>query len=147
MELFVKNFNELTLDELYDILKLRINVFVVEQECPYPECDDFDKIAAHLFIVDNNKIVAYTRVLAPDSRYKEPSIGRVIVNSEKRGSGFGYKIMNESIDYIKKEFQSDNIKIQAQAYLEKFYSSLGFKKISEEYLEDDIPHIDMMLYL
>jgi ElaA protein len=145
MELFIKNFKELTLDELYDILQLRVNIFVVEQECPYPECDGYDKIATHLFFTDNSKIIAYTRILPPSSRYKEPSIGRVIVDSEQRGTGLGYKIMNESIGYIKKEYQSNNIKIQAQVYLEKFYCSLGFKKISEEYLEDDIPHIDMIL--
>ena len=145
MELVIKKFKELTLDELYDILQIRVDVFVVEQECPYPECDGFDKTAVHLFYKKNNKIVAYTRILPPDSRYKDPSIGRVIVNSGERGTGLGNKVMNESIRYIKDNYPGEKIKIQAQSYLEKFYSSIGFKKISDEYLEDNIPHIDMIL--
>ena len=145
MKLSIKKFKELTLDELYDILQIRIDVFVVEQECPYPECDGFDKVAVHLFYQKNNKIVAYTRILPPDSRYKDPSIGRVIVNSGERGTGLGNKVMNESIRYIKDNYPGEKIKIQAQSYLEKFYSSIGFKKISDEYLEDNIPHIDMIL--
>ena len=144
MELFTKKFNDLSVYELYDILQLRINVFVVEQNCPYHECDGYDKDALHTLVFENDRIVAYTRILPPGVRYEEPSIGRIVVDSSIRGTGIGYKIINESIDYIKKEFPGKKIKIQAQAYLENFYTSFGFEKISEEYLEDDIPHIDMI---
>jgi ElaA protein len=131
--------------ELFKIFKLRVDVFVVEQECPYEEIDNKDIKAKHIYLKDNDNIVAYLRVLPPGLAYKETSIGRVLVNSDYRGQAYGKQIMSKGIDYCKSHY-SGNIKISAQAYLEEFYTSLGFEKVSNIYLEDNIPHIDMIYY-
>ena len=144
MEYYIKTFHELTNEELYQLLKARVDVFVVEQECPYPEIDNYDQQAIHYFLKDNEDIVALVRLLPAGFRYKKPSIGRVLVTEKYRGHGYARDIMNKAIKYIQKEWNEDKMKLQAQVYLEKFYSSLGFKRISDEYLEDNIPHIDMI---
>lgn len=145
MELLIRHINELTSEELYKLIKLRIDVFVVEQACPYEECDNKDLESVHIYIKENEDIVAYLRVLPPGLSYEEASIGRVLVNPQYRGNGFGRQIMNEGINYCKTCYPN-NIKISAQAYLENFYESLGFIKVSNIYLEDKIPHIDMIYY-
>ncbi|MCK4561307.1 MAG: GNAT family N-acetyltransferase [Flavobacteriaceae bacterium] len=146
MQWQLKKYNELTVDEFYNILQLRINVFVVEQNCPYPELDGKDKIAYHFFAYAEEKpeqILAYTRIFKPGDYYKESAIGRVVVHPDFRNEKLGYKLMIKSIQQIKKLFKTSVIKIGAQTYLKKFYEFHGFIKISEEYIEDGIPHIYM----
>lgn len=142
---YLKAFDELSTKELYAILKERTNVFVVEQNCPYLEVDGKDEASYHLFKETNGDIAAYLRILPPGVSYPQSSIGRVLVKKEYRGQGLAYELMQKGIDFIHTELQQQDIKIQAQHYLHKFYGSFGFKAVSEVYLEDDIPHIDMLL--
>lgn len=145
MKFEFKKFKELTLEELHDILKLRINVFVVEQNCPYPELDDLDKNAIHQFINKNGEIIAYARILKPGNRFSEYSIGRVVVSKTLRQTGLGIQLMNMGIDFILNNLGATSIKISAQKYLQKFYENLGFQVVTKEYLEDGIPHVGMIL--
>jgi ElaA protein len=145
MRLLIRPLKLLDSLELYKLFKLRVDVFVVEQKCPYQEIDNKDINAIHIYLKDDDNIVAYLRVLPPGLSYKEASIGRVLVNQEYRGKGYGRQIMEEGIKYCKNKYSKD-IKISAQAYLEDFYKSLGFEKTSNVYLEDNIPHIDMVYY-
>ena len=140
----VKKFSELSIEELYQILRLRSEVFVVEQNCVYQDLDNKDQISVHIFIKEKNEIVAYTRIFKSGDYYKNPSIGRVVVSKKKRGKELGKKIMIFSIDYIKENLKSDKIELSAQKYLDKFYKDLGFYKIGEDYLEDGIPHQRML---
>ena len=139
-----KYFNQLTLNELYDILKLRSEVFVVEQNCVYQDLDGKDEKALHIIGKKNNKIAAYTRVFQPGDYFKEASIGRVVVSEEERQHNYGYDIMKASIKAIQDHYNVTEIKLSAQTYLRKFYNNLEFKEIGEEYLEDGIPHIAMI---
>lgn len=140
----IKAFDQLSLQELYTILTLRTNVFVVEQACPYPEVDGKDPNCLHLLGTINGELVAYLRILPAGLRYDEVSIGRVVVKPSHRGKGLGRLMMEQAIHCITNEWKESQIKIGAQAYLEKFYQSLGFEPVSEVYLEDDIPHLDML---
>lgn len=144
MEWKIKKFNELSTEEIYEILKVRNQVFIVEQNCPYEDCDDKDKNAYHLFLSDEGKIVAYIRILHKGVSYDEISIGRVLVNREYRGKNFGRELMVKGIEFTKNELKEDSIRISGQEYLREFYKSLGFKEVSDVYLEDDIPHIEML---
>jgi len=145
MKLYISSLERIDSLELYKIFKLRVDVFVVEQECAYEEIDDKDINAKHIYLKSKDDIVAYLRVLPPGVSYKETSIGRVLVNKKYRGQAYGREIMVKGIDYCKSHY-SGNIKISAQAYLEDFYTSLGFEKVSNIYLEDNIPHMDMIYY-
>ena len=140
-----KEFNDLSVNELYAILKARVDVFIVEQACPFPEIDNYDQQSLHICLKNKDEILAYVRLLPKNSKYKEASIGRVLVVKEHRGKGYAETIMKEAINHIFNEWKDEAILIQAQHYLVKFYSSLGFKQITEIYLEDDIPHVDMIL--
>ena len=140
----VKKFSELSIEELYQILRLRSEVFVVEQDCVYQDLDNKDQISVHIFIKKKNEIVAYTRIFKSGDYYKNPSIGRVVVSKKNRGKELGKKIMISSIDYIKENLKGDKIELSAQKYLDKFYKDLGFYKIGEDYLEDGIPHQRMI---
>ena len=140
----IKAFDQLSLQELYTILTLRTNVFVVEQACPYPEVDGKDPNCLHLLGTINGELVAYLRILPAALRYDEVSIGRVVIKPSHRGKGLGRLMMEQAIHCITNEWKESQIKIGAQAYLEKFYQSLGFEPVSEVYLEDDIPHLDML---
>ncbi len=144
----VKKFNELSLNEFHDILQLRINVFVVEQNCPYPELDNKDKKAFHFFCKDckdkNANIIAYTRIFKPGDYYKEAAFGRVVVHKDLRNQKFGYKLIEQTIDQIEKLFGKTSIKIGAQTYLKEFYESFDFQQVGDEYIEDGIPHIYMI---
>ena len=142
METVIKKFNELTVEELYEILKLRSAVFVVEQNCVYQDLDDVDKEAYHLYLKERGEIVAYLRVIDKGKRLDEVSIGRVI--SLKRRCGLGTKLMQEGIKLAKEKFGAKTIKIGAQQYAKPFYEGCGFRQISSEYLEDGIPHIYML---
>lgn len=145
MKFEFKHFSELTTDELYDILQLRSEVFVVEQNCVYNDLDSHDKEAIHQFLRKDGVMVACSRLLKPGSRFNDYSIGRVVVKESERGTGIGIEMMEEAKAYILKEWKADKIKISAQKYLQKFYEDLGFVVITEEYLEDGIPHFGMLL--
>lgn len=144
LNIVTKTFNELTTNELYAILQLRSEVFVVEQDCVYQDIDFKDQKALHVIGFKADKIVAYTRIFKPGDYVDRSSIGRVIVNQTERKHKYGYTIMEASIAAIKTCFNETEIHISAQCYLKKFYNSLGFKEIEEEYLEDGIPHIKMI---
>jgi ElaA protein len=144
MSIEFKTFKDLNLDELYKILQLRAEIFVVEQNCIYNDLDGLDKSAVHQFIKKNNEIVAYSRLLKPGTRFSEFSIGRVIVKQSERGTGLGIELMNEAKNFILKEWKATKIKISAQKYLRRFYEDLGFEVVTDEYLEDGIPHFGMI---
>lgn len=143
MKFEFKHFNKLALNELYDILKLRAEIFVVEQNCVYNDLDDLDKEAVHMFYKKGNEIIAYSRLLKPGTRFSEYSIGRVVVKQEERGKELGIKMMEEAKQFIFNEWNAQKIKVSAQKYLQKFYENLGFKIVTNEYMEDGIPHIGM----
>ena len=144
LETTIKKFEALTTNELYAILKLRSEVFVVEQDCVYQDLDDKDKKALHVIGWFDNTIVAYTRVFDINLYFDEASIGRVVVNQKYRSKGFGKDIMEASIIAIKSHYNQTKIKISAQTYLIKFYKELGFKERGKPYLEDGIPHTVMI---
>lgn len=137
------HFNELSVGKLYEILQLRVNVFVVEQECPYPELDGLDQESVHLEYEENGKVLAYARLVPAGVKYDIPSIGRVIVHPEARGRGLAKQLMTECMEYILSEWQAKEIQLQGQVYLQEFYQSFGFQSVSEAYDEDGIPHVDM----
>ena len=139
-----KNFEALTTQQLYDILQLRSEVFVVEQNCVYQDVDGKDQNALHILGYKNEKLVAYTRIFKPGDYFTEASIGRVVVLEKERQHRFGYAIMKASIEAIKTHFNTETIRISAQIYLKRFYNNLEFKDVGEEYLEDGIPHINMV---
>ena len=139
----LKNFDELSPHQLYAILQLRNEVFVVEQNCDFQDADDKDQDSHHLMGFADNKLVAYTRLVPPGIIYREMSIGRVVTSPAVRRSGAGRELMKKSIDSCYKLFGEAPIKIGAQHYLKTFYESLGFQQISEVYLEDGIEHIYM----
>lgn len=146
MEWIEKTYDQLTKDDLYLILKERVDIFVVEQECPYPEIDGYDKESLHLYLQEGDKIIAYARLLPKHTKYEEASIGRVIVKQECRGKGYARELMNRSIEIMVNKWKESKIKLQGQEYLRHFYGSFGFEEISDVYLDDGIPHVDMMLY-
>jgi ElaA protein len=141
-----KTFEELTTRELYAILRLRSEVFVVEQNCVFQDMDNADQLAMHIMGFDDveNELVAYTRLFGPGIKFDMCSIGRVVTSPRARRTGMGRKLMEHSIAVVEDRFGKVPIKIGAQQYLEKFYASFGFKQSSEMYLEDDIPHIEMI---
>ncbi|WP_335972939.1 GNAT family N-acetyltransferase [Gaetbulibacter jejuensis] len=144
LNITTKTFQELTTQELYDILQLRSEVFVVEQDCVYQDIDGKDQKALHVLGYKNNVVVAYTRIFKPGDYFEKASIGRVVVAKKERQHKYGYDIMEASIQAIKEHYNETDIKISAQCYLNKFYNNLGFKAIGEDYLEDGIPHIAMV---
>lgn len=146
-----KPFNELSLEQLYDLLKLRVDIFVVEQNCPYPDLDsevkclDRHKDTKHLLGYQGGTLVAYLRVLAKGQSYQNyPSIGRVAVAKNMRKYGLGHELMQQGLNLCQQSFPNEPIKISAQEHLKNFYNKHGFKQISEMYLEDNIPHISML---
>mgnify|MGYP003523256343 FL=1 len=139
-----KKFEELTSSELYAIMQLRNEVFVVEQNCVYQDADNKDLLSYHLMGWNQQKLVAYTRILAPGIAFEEASIGRVVTSPSVRRTGIGIELMNRSISKTTELFGNFPIRIGAQLYLQKFYISLGFEKDSDTYLEDNIPHIEMV---
>ena len=139
----IKSFENLSVNELYDILKLRSEIFVVEQNCVYLDIDGKDKQALHLFGEFKGKIVGYSRLFKPGITFDNASIGRVVVDANYRDRKWGHDLMREAIAGIKHHFGESQITIGAQLYLKKFYESHGFVQTSEMYLEDDIPHIEM----
>ena len=143
--IIIKTFSELDIEDLYQILRLRSEVFVVEQDCVYQDIDNKDQNAIHIYYKENDEIVAYTRIFKPGYYYENPSIGRVVVSKKNRGKYLGKKVMMDSIEYIKQNIKGEKIELSAQKYLDNFYKDLGFYKIGEDYLEDGIPHQRMIL--
>lgn len=139
------HFEELTTKDLYEVLKLRVDVFVVEQNCPYPELDNLDQQSIHLLCREDGVIQSYARLVPAGAKYNLPSIGRVIVRKEARGRGLAKELLERSIDYILTEWKAPAIQLQGQVYLQEFYQSFGFQPVSESYDEDGIPHVDMKL--
>ncbi|MER3319517.1 MAG: GNAT family N-acetyltransferase [Allomuricauda sp.] len=144
MQVSVKTFDELTIEELYQILRLRSEVFVVEQDCVYQDLDNKDQKALHIIGKKGDEIVAYTRIFKPGDYFENVSIGRVVVNQDQRKYGLGKQIMHASLTAINERFPDSPIEISAQSYLLKFYTDLGFNAFGEEYLEDGIPHMRML---
>tara|TARA_B100000575_G_C23093862_1_gene630761 strand:+ start:1138 stop:1581 length:444 start_codon:yes stop_codon:yes gene_type:complete len=142
--IITKTFPELDTEDLYQILRLRSEVFVVEQDCVYQDIDNKDQNAIHLYYKENDQIVAYTRIFKVGDYYENPCIGRVVVSKKNRGNDLGKKIMIDSIEFIKQNIKGEKIELSAQKYLDKFYKDLGFYKIGEDYLEDGIPHQRMI---
>ena len=140
-----KPYHDLTTAELYNILALRAEVFVVEQNCPYQDVDGKDVDSIHLLGFIDNELMAYARILKQGISYKEyASIGRIVISPKKRGNNYGHELVSYSINQCKESFVGQPIKISAQSHLEKFYSALGFLSTGEAYLEDGIPHIAMI---
>jgi len=144
MSWILKPFDKLTPAELYGILQLRNEVFIVEQNCPYQDMDNKDLHSWHLMGMQNDKLLAYSRLLAPGISYSESSIGRVVSSPSARKTGMGKKLMQESINQIRNLFHTDTIRIGAQLYLKNFYESFEFIQLGDVYLEDNIPHIIML---
>lgn len=144
LEITIKTFDALTTQELYAILQLRSEVFVVEQDCVYQDLDGKDEKAIHVIGKKNANIVAYTRAFKPGDYFQEASIGRVVVRQSERNYKYGYAIMEASIQAVKQYFNEDCIKISAQCYLKGFYQNIGFKAFGDVYQEDGIPHIAMI---
>ena len=148
MDMIIKPYQELSLDEFHDVIALRIAVFVIEQDCPYQDLDGLDKGAWHLLVKEENSLFATLRILRPGTSYAEAwSIGRVVVATQARGTGLGHEIMNRGIEFIQELAPEARIKISAQTYLKAFYEEHGFQQCGEGYLEDGIPHIPMDLHL
>ncbi len=143
LKIEVKFFSEFTIQELYTVLQLRTEVFVVEQDCVYQDLDGKDDKALHIIGTKEGQVVAYTRVFKAGDYFDEASIGRVVVKKEERQYGYGQKIVEASIKAIKEKFNENKIHISAQTYLKEFYVDLGFLEEGNEYLEDNIPHIGM----
>lgn len=144
LNIITKTFKGLSIDELYAILQLRSEVFVVEQDCVYQDIDFKDQNALHVMGFKNDQLVAYTRLFKPNDYFEYASIGRVLVKAGERHLNYGYDIMNASIRVIEETYNETKIKISAQTYLKRFYNNLGFVEAGEAYLEDGIPHIEML---
>lgn len=143
MLFLVKTFKELSKNELYSILQLRAEVFVVEQDCVYQDVDGKDEKALHVLGVKNNIIIAYTRIFKPGDYFEKSSIGRVVLKQTERKHGYGHQLIKTSIQAIKDFYNETTIVISAQLYLKKFYETHQFFQVGESYLEDGIPHIRM----
>lgn len=140
----VKYFKDLSLEELYAILQLRADVFVIEQDCIYQDIDGKDEQALHILGYHEDQLVAYTRCFAPHIYFEEAAIGRVVVEKSQRKFGFGHAILKASVKAIEDQYKAKKIKLSAQQYLTQFYESHQFNQLGEGYLEDGIPHIAML---
>ena len=139
----IKTFNELSPQDIYNILQLRSEVFVVEQNCVYQDIDNNDQRALHLLLKKNNFLIGYSRIFKPGDYFKQASIGRVLIKKQDRKKKHGTFLIQLSIKTIKEHFKVNTVKISAQIYLIEFYKGLGFQPIGDNYLEDGIPHIAM----
>lgn len=143
VSIFVKSFEELSKLELYKILRLRAEVFIVEQDCVYQDVDDKDQKALHVILKKSEEIIGYTRLFWPGDYFKEASIGRVVISKKERDNNYGSELMKASILAISEKMKEKKIKISAQTYLKIFYNNFGFLESGKEYLEDGIPHVAM----
>lgn len=145
MKLRLLTFKELSLPELYDIMKLRQDVFIIEQNCIFPDIDGYDKKARHLILYDGEKLAAYLRLFAPGIKYAdEVSLGRIIVEKTYRGTGTGRLLIETGIEYSVSLFGTIPIRIEAQSELREYYNTYGFKEEGEVYIVDGIPHLQMV---
>ncbi len=144
MEILVKTFEELTTTELYQIMRLRNAVFVVEQNCIYQDVDNKDQKAIHIIGIKHEEVIAYARILKPGDYFDHTGIGRVVVSQPERKHGYGRLLMKATLKEIAKRFGKAPVELSGQAHLTAFYSDLGFVTSGEEYLEDGIPHIRMI---
>ncbi|MCF6137708.1 GNAT family N-acetyltransferase [Pseudalkalibacillus berkeleyi] len=145
MEWVKKTFQELTKGELYTILQKRVEIFVVEQECPYPEVDGRDEECLHIWSEINGEMAAYCRIVPPLEGDDDYSIGRVLIAKPHRGRGIAREMMNVAIDVLVQEYGVKTIALHGQEHLRNFYGSFGFKEVTDVYLEDGIPHVDMLM--
>lgn len=143
VKVVLSGLDELSPRDLYDMLKLRVDVFVVEQKCPYPELDGKDLDALHLRLLSGNDLVGSVRIRKPAKNNPAARIGRVVVAPGHRGKKLGDRLMVEAIAQCERLYAESPIKLSAQSQLLRFYESFGFVPVSEEYLEDGIPHVDM----
>ncbi len=143
LDFIIKKFEEFNLKDFYKIIKIREEIFIVEQACVYQECDGKDEKAFHFICMENGQVIAYLRILERKVSFDEISIGRVLVKKEYRSRGLAKKLMEKAIKFIENELRESEIRISAQEYLTKFYENLGFKTVSDMYLEDEIPHVEM----
>ena len=139
-----RRLDELSAVELYVLLKMRVDVFVVEQNCPYPELDGKDADALHLRLLQAGELIAAARIFAPTDKDAPAKIGRVVVSPDHRGKRLGDAVMREAISVCEERYPQAPIYLSAQSHLSRFYGSFGFEPTSEEYLEDGIPHVDMV---
>ncbi|PQB05452.1 GNAT family N-acetyltransferase [Aureitalea marina] len=144
MKIIIKKYQELSTDELYALLRLRSEVFVVEQDCVYQDIDNKDQNALHIMGWQGDELAAYTRCFGPGFYFDQPAIGRVVVQEDYRGQGLANAIMRVSINALQTSYGLTDIKLSAQTYLLQFYRDLGFETVGEEYLEDGIPHMAMI---
>ena len=147
MNLYIKTFQELTTKELYEILRVRAEVFVVEQNCIYQDLDEKDMDSLHLFYEKDGRIQAYLRIFIKDPKTKLVQIGRVLTTMETRGTGLGLEILEEGLKSAGRHFEAEEVYIEAQCYAIGFYEKVGFQVTSEEFLEDGIPHVEMRVRL
>jgi len=145
MKFKVKKFKNLSVAELYDLLRLRSEIFVLEQKCIYLDTDGYDQDSLHILGYSKKKLVAYARIVPPGTIFKTVSIGRVVVDEKFRDKKIGHLLMERSIKETVKKYKPEIISISAQTHLQKFYNRLGFKSIGKTYLDCDIPHVKMLL--
>jgi len=140
----IKSFDEFTVPELYAVLKARVDVFVVEQNCPYPDLDGYDQKALHLWAEEDEEVLAGCRIFNKGIKYDEASIGRVLTTEKARGKSLGKQLIRYAVETVENRFHTSEIRISAQDYLLKFYGDFGFEDTGKKYLEDDIPHTEML---
>lgn len=142
-----KTFSQLSVEALFEIMKLRVDVFVVEQQCAYPELDEYDRHSVTTHLSGRNdvgELIAYVRLLPPGLRYPEVSLGRFVVRADFRKKGIGHELLQAALLEISDCWPKMSIKISAQDYLQEFYAQYGFSRVSDIYLEDGIPHLEMV---
>ena len=139
----IKSFEEISTSELYEIIKARVDVFVVEQNCPYPDLDGYDRKAIHLWAEQDNTVLAYCRIFDKGIKYDETSIGRVLTSEKGRGKNLGKQLIQYAVETIENRYKTFEVRISAQDYLLNFYSYFGFEDTGKKYLEDNIPHTEM----
>ena len=144
MDIEIRSFDQLSVEELYNVLRLRSEIFVVEQDCVYQDIDGKDERALHILGYEDGILVAYARCFKPGLHFKEAGIGRILVRENYRRFGYGHKITQAAIQAVLEKYKADKIKISAQTYLVIFYERHGFQTIGDRYLEDGIPHIAMV---
>jgi ElaA protein len=139
----IKSFEEITTSELYEIIKARVDVFVVEQDCPYHDLDGYDQQAIHIWAEEDKHVLAYCRIFNKGIKYPETSIGRVLTTEKARGKSLGKQLIQYAVETIENRFHTSEVRISAQDYLLRFYSGFGFEDTGKKYLEDNIPHTEM----
>ncbi|MDH6251526.1 ElaA protein [Chryseobacterium sp. H1D6B] len=140
----IKTFDEFTVPELYQVIKARVDVFVVEQNCPYHDLDGYDQKAVHIWAEEDGVVLAYCRVFNKGIKYEETSLGRVLTTENGRGKSLGKQLIRYAVETIENRFHTSEIRISAQDYLLRFYSEFGFEDTGKKYLEDNIPHTEMI---